>query len=73
MDLQALLGNPLFWLAAIWSLAWKGLGLWRAARNGSKVWFVVLLLVNTVGLLEILYLAVFSKMGQKKDAGASPD
>ena len=42
----------------------KGLALWRAARNNSKAWFVVLLLVNTLGLLEILYIAVF---GRKKN------
>jgi len=51
----------------LWSLIWKGLALWKAAREGSKAWFVVLLIVNTVGILEILYLYVFSK---KKEPGA---
>lgn len=45
----------------IWSLVWKGLALWKAARRGANVWFVVLLVLNTVGILEILYLYVFSK------------
>ncbi|MFO0704878.1 MAG: DUF5652 family protein [Candidatus Andersenbacteria bacterium] len=45
----------------IWSLIWKGFALWRAATRRDKVWFIVLLLVNTFGLLEILYLFVFSK------------
>ncbi len=45
----------------IWSIVWKGLALWQAARRRDKVWFVVLLVVNTVGVLEILYLYVFSK------------
>ncbi len=45
----------------IWSLVWKGLALWKAARRGASIWFVVLLVVNTVGILEILYLYVFSK------------
>lgn len=49
------------WPIIIWSIIWKGLALWKAARLGSKVWFVVLLVVNTVGMLEILYLYVFSK------------
>ena len=51
----------LFMLLAVWSLVWKGFALWKAARNTSKVWFVVLLLVNTVGILEILYIFVFGK------------
>lgn len=46
----------LFALLAIWSLVWKGMALWRAARSEQTVWFVVLLVVNTLGLLEIVYL-----------------
>ena len=48
-------------IVLIWSLVWKGLALWKAAREGSKPWFVILLVINTVGILEILYLYVFSK------------
>jgi len=44
----------------VWSLVWKGLALWKAAREGSKAWFVVLLVLNTAGILDILYLYVFS-------------
>lgn len=51
-------------LLVIWSLVWKGLALWKAAREGSKPWFLVLLVINTVGILEILYLYVFSKKGK---------
>ncbi len=38
-----------------WTLVWKGLSLWRAARSGAKIWFVILLLVNTLGILDIIY------------------
>lgn len=47
---------------AIWSLFWKGLALWHSARKGSVVWFIVLLLVNTVGILEIIYLMMIGKL-----------
>ena len=50
----------------IWNIIWKGFALWRAAKNNSAIWFVVLLVVNTIGILEILYLFVFSKGGKKK-------
>lgn len=46
----------------VWSLAWKGLALWKAARKNHFYWFLGLLLVNTLGLGEILYIFVFSKM-----------
>jgi methionyl-tRNA synthetase len=48
-------------IVVLWSLVWKGMALWKAARQENKVWFVVLLLVNIVGILDILYLYVFSR------------
>jgi hypothetical protein len=48
-------------LAVIWELVWKGLALWRAAKNDSRAWFVALLVLNSVGILPILYLYVFGK------------
>ena len=52
----------------IWTFIWKGWSLWLSARKGHKIWFLVLLLVNTVGILEIVYIFLFSgeKFGQKK-------
>ena len=48
-------------VAAIWSLVWKGMALWKAARLGAKGWFIAMLIINTLGILEILYIYVFSK------------
>ena len=45
----------------IWSLFWKGLSMWKAARNNQRWWFVTLLIISTGGLLEIIYLAFFQK------------
>lgn len=50
-----------FFVLMIWSVIWKGLALWKAAQQGDKYWFVALLVINTVGILEILYIYVFSK------------
>ncbi|MDP3901659.1 MAG: DUF5652 family protein [bacterium] len=50
----------------IWSLIWKGVALWSAARRMQKTWFIVLLLVNTGGILEMIYIFfVAPKQGQK--------
>lgn len=46
---------------SLWSLPWKGYGLWRAAKNSHAVWFIVLLLVNTAAILEIIYIFVIDK------------
>ncbi len=45
----------------VWSLFWKGLALWRAGRHNQAVWFVLLLVLNTLGIVEIIYLACFQK------------
>ena len=62
-----------FWLflgvLMAWSLFWKGLALWRAARMGHRKWFIVILLLNTVGILDILYLYVFSKKNSQTSLG----
>ena len=50
----------LFSLLAIWSLVWKGIALWKAAQNSSKPWFVALLLINTFGILDIIYVFYFA-------------
>lgn len=48
-------------ILAIWSAVWKGFALYRAGANRSVPWFVVLFILNTAGILEILYLFVFGK------------
>lgn len=48
-------------LIVIWSLIWKGIALWKAARNSHTAWFVIMLIVNTAGILEIIYIFAFSK------------
>ncbi|MFA6437064.1 MAG: DUF5652 family protein [Candidatus Paceibacterota bacterium] len=53
-------------LLALWIIPWKGAALWKAARRNEKWWFVALLLINTLGLLEILYIFVFSKKKESK-------
>jgi hypothetical protein len=43
-------------LAALWEFGWKGLALWMAGRRNQPVWFVALLLINSIGILPIIYL-----------------
>lgn len=46
---------------ALWTIPWKGYALWKSARLNSKWWFIALLIINTMGILEILYIFIFSK------------
>ena len=58
---MSLLGG-LFLLLVLVSLAIKGFALWHAAKRGEKWWFIALLLINTLGLLELVYLVFFAKV-----------
>ena len=53
-------------LIQIWDLIWKSLALWRAARNKDIFWFVLLILINSAGLLPAFYLFYISKNPKKK-------
>lgn len=49
--------HPLALLALIvWLLVWKGVALWKAAGLRQKYWFIIMLMVNTLGILEIIYI-----------------
>ncbi len=61
----------LIFLIGLWTLPWKGYALWLSARKGQKWWFIALLLINTLAVLEILYIFIFSKM-KKKDGDTHP-
>lgn len=59
-------------LAAIWTLPWKGVALWRAAKRQELIWFIALLVLNTLAILEIIYIFFFSKREKKPEVKESP-
>lgn len=54
-------------LILLWTLPWKGVALWIAARRGHIGWFLFLLILNTLAILDILYIFIFSKLGSSKN------
>ena len=46
---------------AIWTAVWKAIALWRAGRRADLAWFIVMIIVNTAGILEIVYIFGFSR------------
>lgn len=45
----------------VWMFIWKGYALWRAAGLRQKYWFIALLILNTFGILEIIYIFFVSR------------
>lgn len=61
-----LMGSPWFVAlilsAVVWTLFWKGLGMWHAAKRKESVWFIILLLVNSLGILDMIYIFGIAKV-----------
>jgi len=51
----------------LWVLFWKGLALWRAASKRQIIWFVLLLIFNTLGIFEIIYFFWLSRFGMAEN------
>lgn len=45
----------------LWTLPWKGVALWKAARRGDQKWFIAILILNTMALLDLVYIFIVSK------------
>lgn len=49
-------------LVILWSIFWKGLALWHSAQRGEYWWFIAFLVVNMLGVLELVYLFGFARL-----------
>lgn len=58
---DSFLSQIAFFLIFLWSLIWKGIALWKAAKSNQKNWFISLLVLNTLGILELVYLFYYAK------------
>jgi hypothetical protein len=63
---------PLFAVLALWTVAIKGYALWHAARGSQNGWFVFLLVVNLLGIPEIVYLVWFRKSSEAAHVAPAP-
>ena len=60
-DLNKLINNPLFDLAVIADLVLKGIGMWKAGRNNQMYWFIAMLVINSAGILPLIYILGFQQ------------
>lgn len=42
----------------IFDLILRGIALWKSARKGQNIWFIFLLVVNSMGILPLIYLVL---------------
>ncbi|MEI7891376.1 MAG: DUF5652 family protein [bacterium] len=53
-------------IVVLLTIPFKAAALWRAARRGHIGWFLTLIIINSLAILDILYIFVFSNFGTKK-------
>jgi len=62
MDTLRYLNETMPWLLAvaiclaIWEIVWKIIAMWRSARNNHFAWFICIAIINTLGVLSIIYI-----------------
>ncbi len=63
MTLDSIFGNNpiLVFVILAWTILWKGIALWRAAKLEQRNWFIVILVVSSLGIIELVYLFGFAK------------
>ncbi len=54
------------YIVVFWELIWKGIALWKAGGNKQLAWFIAILLINSFGILPIIYLLFFRKKRRGK-------
>jgi hypothetical protein len=65
MEFLIILG-PLILVLVVLALVLKAYAVWNAAKRGELVWFVALLFINTMGILELIYIFGFMKKTPKQ-------
>ena len=52
---------PLIIILAIWEGVWKLIAMWKAGRNNDMAWFICIALINSIGILPIVYIIMQKK------------
>ena len=53
---RGLFGSPLLYILVVVDLILRGIALYKSARREQRVWFVALMIINSMGILPLVYL-----------------
>ena len=61
-----------WWIViAIWDMVWRGIAMWKSAKNDQRNWFLAVFIFETFGLLPLFYLYFAQK--KKRDDIVEPE
>ena len=69
LGISVIAATLLITIVSLWELVWKGIALWYSGGKKQKIWFICILIFNTVGILPIIYLLIYKpwKGGAKNE------
>jgi len=53
---------PIIVIIGIWDSVWKIIAMWKAAQNKQLAWFIIIAVINTIGILPIIYILTHKKV-----------
>ena len=53
--------SPWIVILIVAELVMKGIALWKCGRNNQPIWYLVILIINSAGILPLMYLLAFQK------------
>lgn len=53
--------NIIMIIVFLWTIPWKVYAVWTAVKHNHKKWFVALIILNTLAILEIFYIFYIAK------------
>jgi hypothetical protein len=54
----------------LWTIPWKMWALWLSARRGDVWWFLPMTFLNTLAILEIIYIFLIAKQSDRREEPA---
>jgi hypothetical protein len=48
-------------ILAVFEIIMKGITLWKCGRNNQINWYIAILILNTAGILPVIYLMYYQK------------
>ena len=52
---------PFLIILILWELVWKLIAMWKSAKNNHLVWFICIGIINSIGILPIVYILTHRK------------
>lgn len=53
-------------LVILWMLPWKTYAVWLAVNRKEKIWFAIFMVVNFLGIIEMIYIFLVVKKTRKQ-------